>query len=81
MSPWDQQSLAPSFHTMAMVPPAVTDWVTDFGASNHTIFSAGNLTSVRSPLPTDPSSIIVGNGSSLLVTSVGNTTLLSPFYL
>jgi hypothetical protein len=71
----------PSFHTMVMVPPVVTDWVTDFGASNHTIFSVDNLTSVRPPLPIDPSSIVVGNRSSLLVTSVGNTSLLGPFYL
>jgi hypothetical protein len=64
-----------------MVPPAVTDWVADFGASNHTTFNVGNLTSVRPPLPTDHSSIIVDNGSSLPVTSVGNTALPSPFYL
>jgi hypothetical protein len=64
-----------------MVPPTVTEWVTDFGASNHTTFSAGNLTSVRPPLPIDHSSIVVGNGSSLLVTSVGNTAFLGPFYL
>jgi hypothetical protein len=66
---------------MTMVPPAVTDWVIDSGTSNHTTFSAGNLTSVRSPLLTDPSSIVVDNGSSLPVTSVGNMTLLDPFYL
>jgi hypothetical protein len=66
---------------MAMVPPAGTDWVTDFGASNHNTFSAGNLIFVRPPLLTDPSSIVVGNRSSLLVTSVGNTTLLCLFYL
>jgi hypothetical protein len=81
MSSWDQQPLAPSFHTMATVPSAVTYWATDFGAFNHTTFSAGNLTFVRPPLSTDPSSIIVGNGSSLPVTSVGNTSLPNPFYL
>jgi hypothetical protein len=76
-----QQPLAHSFHTMTMVPPTVTDWVTDSGASNHITFNIGNLTSVRPPLPTDPSSIVVGNGSSLSVTSVGNTALSGPFYL
>jgi hypothetical protein len=84
-TPWissrHQQPLAHSFHTMMMVPPAVTDWVIDSGASNHTTFNVGNLTSVRPPLPTDHSSIVVGNGSSLLVTSVGNMALPGPFYL
>jgi hypothetical protein len=64
-----------------MVPPTVSDWVTDSDTSNHTTCSAGNLTSVQSPLPTDPSSIVVGNGSSLPVTSVGNTSFLGQFYL
>jgi hypothetical protein len=81
MSSWSQQPLAHSFHTKTMVPPVVTDWVTDFGTSNHTTSSAGNLPSVRPPLPTNPSSIIVGNGSSLLVTSVGNAAFSGSFYL
>jgi hypothetical protein len=81
MSYWDQQSLAPSFYTMAMVPPAFTNWVADTDASNHPNFSASNLTFVRPPLPTDPSSIVVGNGSSLPVTSVGNASLPCLFYL
>jgi hypothetical protein len=81
MSSWNQQLLVHSFHTMTMVPPTVTDWVANFGASNHTTYSASNLTSVRSPLPTNPSSIIVDNGSSLPVTSVGNTAFLGLFYL
>jgi hypothetical protein len=81
MSSWHQQPLAHSFHTMMMVPPAVTDWVVDSGASNYTTFNVGNLTSVQPPLPTDPSSIVVGNRSSLPITSVGNMTLPGPFYL
>jgi hypothetical protein len=48
-----------------MVPPAVTDWVADFGASNHTTTDAGNLTYIRPPHINDPSSIIAGNRSSL----------------
>jgi hypothetical protein len=80
MSSWDQQPLAHSFHTMTMVPSTVPDWVTDSDTSNHTTFSTGNLTPVQLPLPTDPSSIIIGNNSSLSVTSVGNTALPSPFY-
>jgi hypothetical protein len=77
MSSRHQQPLAHSFHTMTMVPPTVTD----SGASNHTTFNVGNLTSIRPPLPTDTSSIVVGNGSSLPVTSVCNTALTGPFYL
>jgi hypothetical protein len=66
---------------MALTPPAVTDWVADFGASNHTTSDASNLTSVRPPTFTNPSSIIVGNGSALPITSVGDSALPSPFYL
>jgi hypothetical protein len=69
------------FNTMTMVPPAVTDWVADSGASNHTSSDAGNLTSVRPSHINDPSSIIMGNRSSLPVTSVGDTTLHDSFYL
>jgi hypothetical protein len=66
---------------MTMVPLAVTDWVADSGASNHTTLDASNLTSVHPPHINDPSSIIVGNESSLLITSVCDTTLLGSFYL
>jgi hypothetical protein len=64
-----------------LTPPAVTDWVIDSGASNHTISDAGNLTSVHPPTSTDPSSIIVSNRSALPVTSVENSALPDPFYL
>jgi hypothetical protein len=36
---------------------------------------------LQPPNSTDPSSIIVGNGSALLVTSVEDTTIPGPFYL
>jgi hypothetical protein len=78
---WDQRSLANFFNTMALTPPAVTDYATDFDTSNHTTSDTGNLTSVRPPTSTDHSSIIVGNGSALPVTSVGDLTLPDPFYL
>jgi hypothetical protein len=64
-----------------MVPPVVTNWVADSGASNHTTSDASNLTSVRPSYINDPSSIIVGNGSSLPVTLIGDTALPGPFYL
>jgi hypothetical protein len=66
---------------MTRVPPTVTVWVADSGASNHTTSDAGNLIYVRPPHINDPSSIIVGNRSSLLVTSVGDTVVPSLFYL
>jgi hypothetical protein len=64
-----------------MVPPAVTDWVADSGASNHTTLDAGNLTYIHPLHINDPSSIIVGNISSLSVASVGDTALPGLFYL
>jgi hypothetical protein len=66
---------------MALTPPAIIDWITDSGTSNHTTLDASNLTSVHPPTSTDPSSIIVGNGSALPVTSEGDSTLPAPFYL
>jgi hypothetical protein len=66
---------------MSMVPPAVTDWVADSGASNHTTSDAGKLTYIRPPHINNASSIIVGNISSLLVTSIGDMALPGPFYL
>jgi hypothetical protein len=50
-------------------------------ASNHTTSDAGNLTSIHPPTFTDPSSIVVGNGSALSVTLVGDSALRGPFYL
>jgi hypothetical protein len=81
MGSWDQQSLDNSFNTMTMVPPAITDWVADFGFFNHTTSDAGNLTSICPPHVNNHSCIIVGNISSLSVTSVGDTVLPGPFYL
>jgi hypothetical protein len=66
---------------MALTPPVVTYWVVDSGASNHTTSNVGKLTSVCPPASTNPSSIIVGNRSALLVTSVGDSTLTGLFYL
>jgi hypothetical protein len=59
----------------------VIDWVADSDVSNHTTSDAGNLSSVLPPTSTDPSSIVVGNGSALPVTSVGDSALPSLFYL
>jgi hypothetical protein len=62
---------------MAWTPPVVTDCV----ASNHTTLDVSNLTFVHPPTSTDPSFIVVGNGSALLVTSVGDSAVPGPFYL
>jgi hypothetical protein len=80
---WDQQSLANSFSTMALQPPhnSVNDWVADSGASHQTTHSVGNISNPRPLNSTSPSSIVVGNGSTLLVTSVGDSVILGPFYL
>jgi hypothetical protein len=66
---------------MALTTPAVTDWVADSGASNHTTLDASKLTSIHPPTYTDSSSIVIGNGSALPVTSVGDSVLPCPFYL
>jgi hypothetical protein len=81
-SGWDQQSLANSFNTMALTPPPIIqDWVADSGASHHSTPSAGNISHPRTLTSSSPSSIIVGNGSTLLITSVGDSVLPGPFYL
>ncbi|XP_025806729.1 uncharacterized protein LOC112885293 [Panicum hallii] len=68
---WDQQSLANSFSTMALTPPSTStqDWVADSGASHHSTPSAGNIFHTRPLTSSSPSSIIVGNGSTLPVAS------------
>jgi hypothetical protein len=79
---WDQQSLANSFNTMALTPPPTTqDWVADSGASHHSTPSAGNISHRHTLTSSSPSSIIVGNGSTLPITSVGDSVLPGPFYL
>jgi hypothetical protein len=79
---WDQQSLASFFNTMTLQQPqSITEWIADSGASNHTTPDSGNISRYRSPTSTIPSSIVVGNGSSLPVSSVGDTMLSGQFYL
>jgi hypothetical protein len=80
---WDQQSLANSFSTMALQPPhnSVNDWVADSGTSHHTTSSVGNISNPRPLNSASPSSIIVGNGSTLQVISVGDSVIPGLFYL
>jgi hypothetical protein len=68
---------------MALHPPStsVQDWVVDSGATHHTTPSVGNISTPRPLNSSNPSSIIIGNGYSLPVTSVGDSVLPRPFYL
>jgi hypothetical protein len=53
----------------------------DSGAMHHTTSSVGNISILRPLASSNPSSIIVGNDSSLPITSVGDSVLPGPFYL
>jgi hypothetical protein len=55
--------------------------VADSGATHHTTPSVGNISTLRPLSSSNPSSIVVGNGSSLLITSVGDSVLHGSFYL
>ena len=76
---WDQRSLASSFNTMTLQPPRNNDGYFNSGASSHMASDAGILsTSSQSPVH---SSIVVGNGSLLPVTSTGSASLPRNFHL
>jgi hypothetical protein len=68
---------------MTLQPPhnSVNDWVADSGASHDTTHSVGNISNPRPLNSASPSSIVVGNGSTMLVTSVSDSVILRPFYL
>jgi hypothetical protein len=51
------------------------------GATHHTTLSVDNISTLCPLASSNPSSIVVGNGSSLPITSVGDSVLLGPFYL
>jgi histone deacetylase 1/2 len=72
---WDQQSLASAFSTVSLNQPQTTDWYFDSGATSHITSDVGTLSSTSTPCLSAPSSIVVGNGSYLPVTSTGATTL------
>jgi hypothetical protein len=58
----------------------ITDWVTDSDASNHTTPYLGGISNPLPPLLFHPSSIVVGNGSVLPITPVGDSVFHGPFY-
>jgi hypothetical protein len=55
--------------------------VADSGATHHTTQSIGNISTLRPLTSSNPPSIVVGNDSSLSITSVGDSFLPEPFYL
>jgi hypothetical protein len=69
---WGQAALAQSFSTVGLTPPVGTKWIADLDASYHTSPDMGILSSVLPPHPSCPSSIMVGDGSCLPVTSMGS---------
>jgi hypothetical protein len=68
---------------MALHPPPtlVQDWVADSDATHHTTPSVGNISTLRRLASSNHSSIVIGNGFSLPITSVGDSVLPGPFYL
>jgi hypothetical protein len=68
---------------MVLQPPhnSVNDWVADSGASHHTTHSVGNISNPRPLNSASPSLIVVGNGSTLPVTLVGDSVIPGSFYL
>jgi hypothetical protein len=72
-----------SFSTMVLQPPhnSVNDWVADSGTSHHITHLVSNISNPHPLNSASPSSIIVGNGSTLPVSSVGDSVFPGPFYL
>jgi hypothetical protein len=59
----------------------MTNWLVASGAANHTTPHPDHISSHMPPLLAHPSSIIVGNGYVLSITSVGDSVLPGSFYL
>jgi hypothetical protein len=57
---------------MTLTPPPSSEWYADSGAGAHMVNNARILSHLHPPLLSSPSSIIVGNGALLPVTSVGS---------
>ena len=68
---WDPSALVSNFNAMTLTPPPSGEWYADSGAGAHMVNNAGILSSLHPPSSSSPSSIIVGNGASLPVTSIG----------
>jgi hypothetical protein len=75
---WDQNALTAAFSTTSLTPPPSAEWYMDSDAHSHMTSTTGNLLSSQPPSSSTPSSIIVGNGSLLPVTSTGHTFFPTP---
>jgi hypothetical protein len=66
---------------MALHPPLnlVNDWVADSDASHYTTLSVDNISKLHHLNYASPSSIVVGNCSTLSITSIGNSVIPGPF--
>jgi hypothetical protein len=67
--------------TLHLPLTSVQDWVADSDMMHHTTTSVGNISTLYPLTSFNPSSIIVGNSSSLLIISIGDSVLPGPFYL
>jgi hypothetical protein len=63
---------------MSLTPPNSVEWYADSGAGSHMTAHSSILSSPRPPSLSDPSSIIVGNGSLLPITSTGSYSFTTP---
>ena len=77
---WDQQALAAQFQTLQLQQPAQQNWYFDTGATNHVASDAGILSPTTSSVHS-PSSIVVGNGNLVPVTSTGTAHLSDNLHL
>ena len=75
---FDASSLVNNFNTMTLMPPNGNEWYADSGAGAHMTAQSGILSSPRSPSLSGPSSIIVGNGALMPVTSTGSYSFSTP---
>ena len=66
---------------MTLNPPQNTEWYFDSGASSHMTSHVTALSHSLPPQSSTPSSIVVSNGSLLLVTAIGSTDLHKSLHL
>jgi hypothetical protein len=77
MASWDQAALMNQFQTIGLQAPT-REWIMDTVASSHFTSDPGMLTSVSPPSVSSPV-VVLGNGSSLPITSTGHARFpLSP---
>jgi hypothetical protein len=78
---WDQQSLTLTFRAITLQQPQSTNWYFNLGATSHVTFDPHSLTHPATSRYHVPSSIIVGDGSLLPVTTARNTSLTNSLSL